>query len=225
MLGDLQARSMGRFTGRRTAACITTRRLKRLSLSREIEVHGMHRGPLVCADLEVRGVGLRDHTTPSPSPSPPPLPTTIATDHHLPRTTHHCRHPPRSQGHQGRYLLTGSVDCSISLFDLDAREADAHDGASADGMRLSKAEEEERRTAKRGLAWPDPRVVRPLSHLKRGAGGARRSGGGGGDRDGGYGGANASQPSANWTPSGHGVGHTFALASIQWYPVDTVRGD
>ena len=91
-------------------------------------------------------------------------------------------------------------------------------------MRLSKAEVEERRKAKRGLEWPDPRVVRPLSHLKRGAGGTRRSGGGGGDRDGGYGGADASQPSANWAPGGRGVGHTFALASVQWYPVDTVRG-
>ena len=93
-------------------------------------------------------------------------------------------------------------------------------------MRLSKAEEEERRTAKRGLGRRQPRVVRPLSHLKRGATGGPRRGGGavGGDRDGGYGGANARQPaSTDWAPSGRGVGHTFSLVSVQWYPVDTVR--
>ena len=111
---------------------------------------------------------------------------------------------------EGRLLLTGGLDCSVSMWDLEKRES-VQDMASAETTAalaagrsppsrsaLALAQRRRRRWSD-GEGWcaAEPRQVRPLGHAGRGARAGAAPGSGGEMR-----------------------GHTFAVSAVQWYPVD-----
>jgi WD40 repeat protein len=100
----------------------------------------------------------------------------------------------------GRFLLTGALDCSVSLWDLERRDTDAARASAAATAALRAGRAPPPHPARRPLYWDsddgwvqETSPVEPTTIVRRGR-----------SSDGGL------HP------------HTFAVSSVQWYPVSCV---
>ena len=96
-----------------------------------------------------------------------------------------------------RFLLSGAIDGSISLFDLEHRP-DRQDS----GLQRGTPQDDSRPSANLGVATTEPRVVRPVCFMGRGV---RRR-------------APTESPAGPLVDDGGASlqGHTYAVTSVQW---------
>lgn len=97
----------------------------------------------------------------------------------------------------GRFLLTGALDCSISLWDLERKDTDAERASAAATAALQAGQAPPAHSSRRPLHWDreegwvqDTSTVGPTKVMRRG----------------------------RYSEDGLHP-HTFAVSAVQWYPV------